>query len=409
MIPAAARDWLGSAPIRPLWTAVHRRLERNGRTPRGRLTLRALSHEERDAVGELLGHAVAAEPTIDLAALDVLLTRSAAAAGLVEVAEALLGPVADRRAAAAAEADRRQALRAHGLAAIAAAGLSDRPWAEPWLDRVWRAGAPLLDQATTVLGLMLGPYARPWSRKELAERATGSAHGLDDDAPLTRLVLRGLAMAVGGGTEAPPGAAARRALWEAAGVVSDTVATTVLTYGLAPLGDGWRAAALRTRAAHHAETHLTLREVRELGPLRLTPQTVYVCENPRVLEAAADARLPATLICAMGNPTVVTLALLDELTADPDVRLAYHGDFDWPGIAIADRVIRRYHARPWHFGASDYLAAVRAATARGTPLQPLAGQPLPTSWDADLSAAMAAENLAVHEEALIDILLDGLR
>jgi uncharacterized protein (TIGR02679 family) len=99
---------------------------------------------------------------------------------------------------------------------------------------------------------------------------------------------------------------------------------------------------------------------------------------------------------------------LDEITADPEVQLAYHGDFDWPGIAMAERIIRRYHAAPWQFGAADYRSAVRAAAARGTPLQPLAGQPLPTSWDADLSAAMAAENLAVHEEALIDVLLADL-
>ena len=39
--------------------------------------------------------------------------------------------------------------------------------------------------------------------------------------------------------------------------------------------------------------------------------------------------------------------------------LRYHGDFDWPGIAIANSVIRRHDATPWRLSAADYQAAVR--------------------------------------------------
>jgi uncharacterized protein (TIGR02679 family) len=419
MIPVGALQWLRSADLLPLWTEAHRRLTRSNRVVRGRLTLRSLTDGQRDAVSELLGHAVAPVPSIDLQSLDQLLMHSAAGAGLIDVVEAVLTPVPDRRTEASVEAARRAMLREYGQAALAAAEISDLPWATEWLDRLWRGGIlgriPTSEvrltvaRATTTLGLVLAPYAQVWSRADLAERVTGSAHGLDDDMLLTRLVMRGIAMAVTGANEPPVSAVDRRQLWEAVGVVSDTVATTVLTYGLTPLGDDWRAAALRKRRDHHAETHMALREIRQLSPIRLAPQTIHVCENPRVLEAAADAAVPAALICTMGNPTTVALALLDTVAACPGIRLVYHGDFDWPGVSIAGRIMQRYRARPWRYGAADYRAAVRTALERGTPLQTLVGSAVPTGWDEHLGPAMSQEGVAVHEEGMIDVLLDDLR
>jgi len=418
VIPAGALNWLQSPGLRPLWTAVHARLVRNGRAVSGRLTLTGLDDDQRDAVGRLLGRAVAARHTVALADLDRLLRDSAAETGLLGVVETVVGPVPDRRADAAAEAARRAVLREHANAALVAAGLGGRGWAADWLDRLWRGGLParlptdevrrIVGQAATTLGLTVGEHAGLWSRGELAQVVTGTAHGLDDDTPLTRLVLRGLALAVTGEPDQPAGAAERRALWEAAGVTTDTVATTALTYGLRPLGDGWRAAQLRTRADECAETHLTLREVHRLGPLHLAPQTVYVCENPRVLEAAAEAGVVVPIVCTMGNPTTVTRAVLDAATASPGVRLAYHGDFDWPGIAIAERIIGRYDARPWRFTAADYRRAVAEAAGRGTPLRPLTGRPATASWDPALAEAMSGTDLAVHEEAVIETLLADL-
>jgi Protein of unknown function C-terminus (DUF2399) len=47
--------------------------------------------------------------------------------------------------------------------------------------------------------------------------------------------------------------------------------------------------------------------------------------------------------CTSGNPAAAGMLLL----ARSAVR--YRGDFDWPGIAIARRVIER-GARPWRLG-----------------------------------------------------------
>jgi uncharacterized protein (TIGR02679 family) len=181
----------------------------------------------------------------------------------------------------------------------------------------------------------------------------------------------------------------------------DTIATTVLTYGLRPDNVPW----LHERA----EAHLTLREVRRITPLRLPHRTVFVCENPRVLEAALDNGIVAPMVCTMGNPTTVTLALLDAITASGQVQLAYHGDFDWPGLAIANRIMTRYPTRPWQFTASCYRAAVEQAAARSTPRHPLTGRPAHSPWNPDLAEAMSELGISIHEEALIENLLTDLQ
>jgi uncharacterized protein (TIGR02679 family) len=397
MISPDALAWFTSAGLRPLWAGLHARLVRNGRSVGGRLTLTDLDSSQQDALGRLLGRSVSVRDTVDVAALEKLL--AGAGTGVLEVVETVVGPVPDRRASRSADAARRASLEEF----LAAQPLSVPP-AAGWLDLVRRLPPDeariLLGQASTTLNLTVGSAAaaRPWARGELAQTVTGGAHGLDDDTLLTRLVLRGLARLLD--VEYPADSASRRALWESAGVTPDTVATTVPIYGLRHLDDPW----LRHRADSHWETHLTLREVRRLLPFRLAPQTVYVCENPRVLEAVAEAALDVALICTMGNPTTVTQALLAAVSSQPGVKLAYHGDFDWPGVAIAGRVIQRFGASPWCFSAADYQRAV----SRGRPLQHLSGRAEATPWDPALAAAMVSAGLAVHEEAVVDDLLAGL-
>ena len=67
--------------------------------------------------------------------------------------------------------------------------------------------------------------------------ATGTAHGLDDNTVLARLVLRGVAPIRD--EEFPRDARGRRELWQAASVATNQVWSTALTYGLMPLGDDW--------------------------------------------------------------------------------------------------------------------------------------------------------------------------
>ncbi|MER5489648.1 TIGR02679 family protein [Streptomyces sp. NPDC002454] len=416
-LPAATRTWLAGPGLARLWAAARARLEGNGVRPAGSLRLAAPSALERNDLSLLLGRPLTgAAVTVRLDVLDARLRESAAGVGLRGVLEELGPPLVDRRAAREDEAARRRQVWSALDAALDASPLAGQEWTGRWCEALRRAGVPkgvaqgaavrTLGQAVRVLGEVLGPQRTgPRGRGELAAAATGSAHGLDDGTWLARLVQRGLALAHG--VELPEDAAGRRALWRLVSVTPDEVSSTVLTYGLRPTGDGWRERALRERAAHHAETHLTLRDLLDLRPDLPAGTVVRICENPRVVAAAADASCAGPLVCTSGSAATVVLTLLDALAA-AGCRFAYHGDFDWPGIALANRIIRRYGARPWRMGAEEYARLVAEGRARGVPRLPLDGSPVGADWDPELAPAMTALGVAVHEEATLDLLVADL-
>ena len=424
LIPPTTRAWLARPELTRLWDAVHERLQRNGIAVRGHVLIPDTTDAEREALSFLMQRVYApGRVSIALAELDDLLRESAAGCGLADVAAELRGGLVSRPAMRSARQAARDQVRAAADDAMRATGLAGLPWAPGWLDETWRGGAVsrlpsdratlLLVQAITVLARLHvtaervaeAPSLAGSSRGELAEHVTGTAHGLDDDTVLARLVLRGLARSRG--VEFPRDARARRQLWEAAGVATDQVSSTVLTYGLMPLGDDWPTRLLRTRSLEMAETHLTMRDMRRME-WHLAPGTeIFVCENPRVVEAIADAGCQRALICTSGNPTTTVLALLDALVG-AGAHLAYRGDFDWPGVAMANRIIRRYNARPWRMTAADYEEHVRIARGRATPLQPLSGQPIAAEWDPELTPAMQAIGVGIQEESALELLLADL-
>ena len=85
-------------------------------------------------------------------------------------------------------------------------------------------------------------------------------------------------------------------------------------------------------------------------------------------------------------------------------RTGYHGDFDWPGVAITAKVIDRHGARPWRMTAGDYLSGVKARDMAVA----LAGNPVPTPWEPELRKTMHATGRAVYEETVADQLLADL-
>ncbi|MFI9329225.1 TIGR02679 family protein [Kitasatospora sp. NPDC052868] len=418
--PAAeAREWLSRPELAELWAAVRARLERNGLQATGTVRLTGLGQAQRESISLLLGRPVVrAEATVRLADLDSRLRATAAQSGLVDMVGRLGGPLTDRRAARATVDARRSDLWESATTALASSTLADHAWAQRWLTDLRRSGTPgrlgpdaakeLLRQAVHVLALLLtdeGGAGRPRGRGELASLVTGTAHGLDDDTLLARFVLRGIALAH---DEPPPGdAAGRRSLWRLVAVSPDEVSSTVLTYGLRPAGDGWRERALRERADHHSESHLTLRDLRALDPAPAPGTRVHICENPQVVEAAADAACAAPLVCTSGSAATVVLELLDAL-AEAGCELAYHGDFDWPGLSLANRLIQRYGARPWRMAADDYEQLAAHTRSQGSPPLPLSGTPVAATWDQALAPAMTALGTALHEESALHLLLPDL-
>lgn len=396
-----------------LWAAIAERLQRNGLRPSGVLRLDGLDRAERHAIAGLLGRPVSTDRvSVDLADLDRRLRDSGVITGLVGAAEAVQGPLVDRPRRRAAHAEAKARVWAVGRDTLSDVGLAAATWVEPWLDDTRRAGSlgriPS-DRAEHVLATAVRCVAAlppiggvaPCGRGELASLVTGDAHALDDGTLLGSLVLRAAARIAG--TTYPTTAVGRRTLWREVGVMTDEVSTTVLTMGLRSAGNTW----IDDRTDAGWESHLTARDLHRVE-LRPPPTgVVHVCENPRVLEAAVDAGARAVIICTMGQPTVVVTTLLDRLAA-AGADLRYHGDFDWPGIAIANGLIGTRGCVPWRFRAEDYVEALGRLAGAVIELPRLEDAIVQARWDPDLTVEMTAARRAVHEELVLRELLSDL-
>jgi uncharacterized protein (TIGR02679 family) len=176
----------------------------------------------------------------------------------------------------------------------------------------------------------------------------------------------------------------------------------VLTLGLraAPASASGRLVAAAGEAGEPLP--LTLRQLLR-DPPRWTARTVWMCENPTVLAAAADELGPRCppLVCGSGQPTAAVTTLLRQLRS-AGAELRYHGDFDWPGLAITNSVIHHFAAAPWLMAAHDYRAAATRSSRR------LAGRRVEATWDAALASEMDRTGLRVEEELVLDELLADL-
>ncbi len=364
------------------------------------MTLAGATRGQRQAAGRLLGRLPGhgSSLSVPLPAVEAALRAAGLAQDLRSAVEALGGTVPDIAAARARFAQRRDAARA--------AAMTCRHGGEQWLvewvaelsadgtlTRLLRADRDdALAQAAAVLDLL---PAAELPLPVLAERATGDTKALSAP-PLAGLVLRALARWQR--TEPPTTQAARRALWEACGVIVDDLASQVLVLNLpasgSPLGR-W----LSESAAHGTPFRVTLHQLVSM-PVALDVSNLHVCENPAVLRAAA-AELGtrcAPLVCTEGIPSAACHRLLGQAA-----RLDWRGDFDWTGLRCMAGAIARYSAVPWRMGAADYLAAVAQGES-----EPLKGPPAQSPWDPRLATEMRSTGRAVMEERVIPLLLTDL-
>jgi uncharacterized protein (TIGR02679 family) len=409
---ARIRRLLGGEHTAWLVGRVRRRLAL-GRPLTGTVTLARADLEQRRAVGLLLGRraATGTSVTVSLDELDaVLRTSGAAPGGLSAAIQVLLGPVADRRAESAADAVAWSAALAP-LAELVERRPELSAW-RAWLDATGMlrrltsgpaAVTPLVDQLLRVLDSL---PATGVAVGRLAAEATGDAHGLDDGRPLTTLALAAVRVLAGAAPTGDGSATERRAAWAAVGVHRDELSSSVLSLGL-PGGTGTTVGRMLAVAAESGEPCvLTLRQLgRNELTLGVGVHRVWVCENPIVLASAAD-ELGATsppMVCLSGQPSTAAvrlLTLLDEAGAE----LAYHGDFDWGGIRIANALRERIVWQPWRFDATAYRTALTSVTG-GT----LTGRPVDAGWDPDLRRELAHHRVHVQEELVLTELLADLR
>jgi uncharacterized protein (TIGR02679 family) len=407
-LPAGLRAYLSAPSLQPLWPVLRDRLERTGHAIRGAVTVE-LDDDGADQLSGLLGSPLRAGTTqVKLSALDAALRASPAERGLVAVvAELTGGPLRDRPAERNKAHVRREQLWDELDRLLVGHGLAVQDWTRTWTDWLHRGGLLTrlpAGQAPQALAIAVGTLAKvldadqpPTGIAELASAMSGDAHGLDDGAPAAALVLRGLAFALD--VPPPASAAERRLLWQRVRVSTDEISGTVITYGLRPPGTGRWPAMMRERADLGLITHLTVHELRRAGELTRPGEVVHACENPQVLQRLAAGGVDRPLACTSGNPAAAGSLLLGRAV------VRYHGDFDWPGIAIARRVIDQ-GAQPWRLGCADYRGAVEHLPA-GRRLT-LTGRAETTPWDPRLSPAMMTANVAVHEEAIVDLLLADL-
>lgn len=410
---------LGGTPLCALRKRLRQRFERgaaDGNTESFRIS--NLTPDEHAALASLLGRSARFSGSIqvDVRAIDAALQRAGIARSLREALERLDGPIVHIETArrnAEARWSQVVSLCSHTalcelLDASSGLGLLKR-----LSGRDPDAAARLCSGAEAVLRAL---PANGITRAQLAANTLGDAHALDNGratatlvlaiwrdiiAPLPEVDEAVLAPAEDGRVQPEAADERNRDIWARAGVLVNELARPALLLNLCATAN------LRFTEASGEPDYASLRFL-----LRSTPcwnvggRDVFVCENPNLIAIAADrlGRRCAPMICTDGMPAAAQRTLLSQVVR-AGARLRYHGDFDWPGLRIANHVIREYAARPWRFGASDYAAAVQAAPRPGLILE---GSPVVPSWDEELGTLMRAHQLSIAEESVAEPLLQDI-
>lgn len=408
---------LGGSDLAVLRQRLRRHFERQSEPDTDRVVhLGGLEPVEREALALLTGRPVgmARSARVDVARIDAALRAAGLGHSLRDALEQLDGPIENRTALrTAAEQAWATMVQRTGRDARLQAWLHT-PAAGPLLKRLARRDATLaetlLAQADAVMRRLPAPGL---ARAQLAAQVLGNAHALDAGQPVASLVLAAwrhggtrrdasLDVAPSAPSDSDTQAVEERArdVWARAGVLVNELARPALALNLPVRGT--------PPLAQGEPVYLSLRRLlREPANWAVQGRDVYVCENPNLLAIAAD-RLGAgcaPLVCTDGMPAAAQRTLLDQLSG-AGARLHYHGDFDWPGLQIANHVVRRWQAQAWQMRARDYETAVRTAPHRQ---RDLAVSEITAMWDPQLAPAMCRHGLAIAEEAVADFLTEDLR
>jgi len=399
------RDYLAKPELARLWAAARVAWERNGGLG-GEARLDALTDAEASELDGLLTWLrrrprTGAPLKVKLERLDARVRESELAPSLQMVLEALGGALRDRPAERAAEATAWEQLWADAGEHPAARS----PEVVDWLERLNGSGglkrAARGRERATLLACLDVLAVLPRDGVELSRLASellGDPHALDYDTLLGGLA--GAALAFRAGRDRPRSAAEWRAEWTHVGVLCDALSCNLLALGLRPTGDGAVAESLRLLADAGEPAVITLRQLSR-EEMTFAPETVFVCENPAVVSAAAeelgDAGRP--LVCGGGWPNTAVGLVLERLR-ECGCELRYQGDFDAEGIRIAEYMRRRHGATSWRFDVDTYAAVLHR--------RPIAPR-LSTPTDARLADAIRSVGVAGYEEDIIDALVGDLR
>jgi uncharacterized protein (TIGR02679 family) len=411
---------LGGDHLAPLRKRLRKRFERgplSGNVDRFRIS--NLTTDEHAALASLLGRSVrfSGSMQVDVLAVNASLKRAGIAVSLRQALEEIDGPILHtetlRRELEAAwskvVADCVHPGLAEFLNMPAGIGLVKRlSQSNP------QSAARLCCDVESVLRYL---PANGMTRAQLAADALGDAHALDNGRPVTTIVLAVWRDVVaplqefedlqpvfpdGGNVQRKIIDERARNVWARAGVLVNELARPALLLNL-PVKDNLRGVHDPGEPSYASLRFL----LRTPSAWAVAGRDVFVCENPNVLAIAADqlGERCAPMVCTEGMPAAAQRTVLNQL-AHAGARLHYHGDFDWPGLRIGNHVVREYGARPWRFGAAEYIAAVQSAARPG---RALSGAETVSMWDEALTPAMQMHRLVIAEESVASSLLQDLQ
>ncbi|WP_157254173.1 TIGR02679 domain-containing protein [Nonomuraea typhae] len=384
-LPAGLAEWVARPGPAKVVAAVRERALRSASTEIGTLKC-ALDDDERREVGRLLGvrWALSGRPVLLRDLAEALTRYGLTSLGLAESVYGLIVPRSEERrrmgALAEQELEEARALLRSGDAPVA--------WlADPVLPRA--GDGTLLALVRRVVEVWLALPAEPQRLAALAARVCGDAHALDHDRLLGRAVARLAADVHGLERPTRPGHA-WRAAWRAVGVLCNEVSSRVLVLNL-PLA-GTAPAVAHALSTPGEPVWLTARSLTG-GWEPAFPFGVFVCENPAVVETAADQLGSACppLVCTDGIATTAALGLIGGL-ASAGCAVRARADFDQAGFVIVDQIRAvAPEMELWRFDAATYCAVTGEEPIPGGMFTP------------------EAVSRPVHEEAILHLLLEDLR
>lgn len=400
-----------------LMDRLQARFERGNDNPT--LTISNPELAERKAIASLLGRPIGSGRSIrvSLINLEELIQRAELAPDLRSAVERLRGPLKNLALEKTTQRQTWQAVFETIEREATQLGI------KTWLDKLRqdgllkrlskddpRSATTLLHHAMAIIRQLPG---QGQTLSTLAANTLGDAHALDIGRPVATLVKRALKQAEQiasseNFSKVPNNnlQESERELWASAGIlVGGAITSTVLILNLPVAGNSFTSNIIQQATQHGQPLWLTLRQlVRDSIQWQVASQTIYICENPAVVAEAADQLGTdcAPLVCTYGQPRAALNHLLSQLQK-AGARLVYHGDFDWPGITIANGIMRRFGAKPWHFDETAYRHA--AATGK----MELTGRLVNAEWDPTLSLAMKEKKIAIPEERVLELLLESLQ
>jgi uncharacterized protein (TIGR02679 family) len=386
---------LGGAELSDLRARLRRRYELGPSD--GKLTsiqIAKLNQTEHIALASLVGRkgGVAASITIDVADVDRVLSDAGIAPSLRTALELLDGPIIHRET----ELSKIRNSWASVLTGCTHTDLIfylSSPLNFGVLKRLSGnhpdSASVICRQTEAILRRLPAPGV---PRAQIAAELLGDAHGLDSAYPVATLTLAVLR------TRSSNDTGDDRDTWAAVGILVNELARPVLFMNVPCSG-----LAVSLGEPQYASLRLLARRSPDWA---VAGRSILVCENPNLVAILADRLGIACppIVCVDGHLGAAQRTILKQLKAS-GADLRYHGDYDWPGITIANNVIAKYGAMPWHFSAADYAAAIESAPELAAALS---GRPVIASWDADLTTAMTEAGIKIEEEAIAERIIELL-